>query len=96
MEDDETAQREYLAFTRDRLIKDAAAAGMSLTALPAGSYTIGFRVRVIEPFWCYDRRKVTFATVATHAAGYGDGEPDGWVKSWDGRYGAAGSPTTGS
>lgn len=40
-------------------------------------------------FWCYPGTgPQTFIVACTHASLYGDGEPDGWVKSWDGRVGA--------
>lgn len=38
--------------------------------------------------WCYlGIGPETFLLAVRHAALYGDGEPDGWIKAWDGRRG---------
>lgn len=39
-------------------------------------------------YWCYPGNGMgTFVVATRHALLYGDAEPDGWIKSWDGRVG---------
>lgn len=39
-------------------------------------------------WWCYAGADLdAFLRAVIHASLYGDGEPDGWVRSWDGRRG---------
>lgn len=39
-------------------------------------------------YWCYPGSGMgTFVVATRHALLYGDAEPDGWIKSWDGRVG---------
>lgn len=39
-------------------------------------------------FWCYPGTGLhSFLAAVINAALYGDGEPDGWIKAWDGRRG---------
>lgn len=42
--------------------------------------------RQVYRFWCYPGLGTpTFLLAVRHADLYHDGEPDGWIKSWDGR-----------
>lgn len=80
--------------------------GVRVRALPDGQEVwvvrmlVNWRVLETHPgafaygrYWCYPGTGLsTFRVAVTHAAHYGDGEPDGWVKSWDGRRGDLPTP----
>lgn len=75
--------------------------GVSVRALADGQEVwlvrMAFNWRILEThpgacgygrFWCYPGRGAdTFVVALRHALSYGDGEPDGWIKAWDGRSG---------
>lgn len=70
--------------------------GVSVRALPDGQEVwlvqMAFSWRILETarhvhtygrYWCYHGRGMdTFRVALLHAASYGDGEPDGWIKAW--------------
>lgn len=75
--------------------------GVDVRGLPGGERVYVARMifnwRVLESdtggwptgrYWCYAGVGLpTFLVALRHAALYGDGEPDGWIKSHDGRTG---------
>lgn len=82
------------------LPREALYFGVSVRPLPDGQEVWLVRLlvnwRIVESregwpgrFWCYPGTEMqTFAIAVQHAALYGDGEPDGWIKAWDGRRGS--------
>lgn len=83
----------------EALPRETGRLGMSVRTLPDGQEVwlvrMGFNWRILEThptaptygrYWCYPGIGLqTFTVALQHALSYGDGEPDGWIKSWDGR-----------